>query len=182
MTGVINYVGGNVPDAAAIETALRNLPNLSDSVTVRPAVGTTNEVQRITFVGGTASGTFVLAHAGLSTAPITFAGLTAANGVTTANNIQTALRALPNLSDSITVAPAVVGSATEFVVTFAGPDGGIDQPLLFLVRNNLNVGTAATFLNSTTAAIMRPISSSSSWVQMAAGTSLSSTWPITAVA
>ena len=38
--------------------------------------------------------TFVLAHAGLITAPIMFAGSTAANGVTTAGNIQAALRAL----------------------------------------------------------------------------------------
>ncbi|MHB0959585.1 MAG: tandem-95 repeat protein [Pirellulaceae bacterium] len=141
VTEIINYTGGNVADAAAIETALRNLANLSDSVTVRPATGTSDEVQRITFLGGTTTGTFVLAHAGLVTAPIAFAGLTAANGVTTAGNIQTALRALANLSDSVTVVPAIVDSATEFLVTFTGPDGGIDQPLLFMVQNNLDAGT-----------------------------------------
>ncbi len=140
-TGVINYTGGNVTDAAALETALRNLSNLSNFITVSPAPGTTNEVQRITFAGGTTAGTFVLAHAGLATAAITFAGTTPANGATTAGNIQTALRALPNLSDSVTVVPAVTDSATEFLVTFAGPDGGIDQPLLFLLLNNLDAGT-----------------------------------------
>ena len=34
----------------------------------------------------------------------------------------------------------MVDSATEFLVTFTGPDGGIDQPLLFLVQNNLGAG------------------------------------------
>ncbi|MHB9077543.1 MAG: Ig-like domain-containing protein [Pirellulaceae bacterium] len=140
------YVRENVADANEIQTALRNLPNLSDSVTVRPALGTTDEVQTITFAGLNlaADTTFVLAHAGLYTAPITFAGLTAANGLTTADRIQAALRALANLSDSVTVT-AVPGSATEFVVTFTGPDGGIDQPLLFLAQNNLGTGTSVTF-------------------------------------
>ena len=143
VTEVINYTGGNVADAAAIQTALRNLPNLGNSLTVQPAVGTSDEIQRILFTGTPTAGTFVLAHAGLITAPITYAGTTPANGLTTATNIQNALRALPNLSDSVTVVPTVVDSAIDFLVTFAGPDGGIDQPLLFLVLNNLDVGTAA---------------------------------------
>ena len=142
VTALIDYTGGNVPDAAAIQAALRNLSNLGNSVTVQPTTGTSDEVQRIIFTGTPTTGTFVLAHAGLVTAAITYAGVTPANGLTTATNIQNALRALPNLSDSVTVVPAVIDSATEFLVTFAGPDGGIDQPLLFLVQNNLDVGTA----------------------------------------
>jgi VCBS repeat-containing protein len=138
-TGLLTYTGGNVTDAINIEAALRNLPNLSDSVIVTPAPGISDEVQRITFsVADDTDGTFVLAHAGLVTAAIDFAGTAAADGITTAGNIEDALRALPNLSDSVTVVPAFVDSAREFLVTFSGPDGNIDQPLLFLLQENLS--------------------------------------------
>ena len=138
----ILYTGQNAVDAAAIQSALRNLPNLGNSLTVRPASGTSDEVQRIQFTGAPTTGTFVLAHAGLITAPITFAGPNPADGLTTAANIVDAFANLTP-SVSVTVVPTIVDSATDFLVTFTGADGNIDQPLIFLVQSNLDAGTAA---------------------------------------
>ncbi len=142
ITAVINYTGDNAIDAINIQTALRNLPNLGNTLTVVPAaLATANEVQLITFFSTPANptptgGTFVLSHAGIFTAPITFEGPGAANGVMTAANIQAALAALPGLA-AVTVAPATANDDRNFLVTFAGPAGGINQPLMFPLQNNL---------------------------------------------
>jgi subtilisin-like proprotein convertase family protein len=142
-TGVINYTGDNAIDAISIQTALRNLPNLGNTLTVVPAPGMTDEVQLISFLSPTPNnptptgGTFQLSHAGLFTGPITFAGPGAANGLTTAANIQAELILLPGLA-GVTVVPATPNNDRQFLVTFAGPPvGGVDQPLMFLLQNNL---------------------------------------------
>ncbi|KAA5546992.1 tandem-95 repeat protein [Roseiconus nitratireducens] len=141
-TGVINYTGNNVFDAAEIQSELNAIGR---NVVVTPASGTSDEVQLISFTdppNEPTGGTFRLAHAGQITAAIDYAGTTAANGVTTANNIQAELRALGNTGNGITVVPAFTGATRDFLVTFAGADGGVDQPLMLLFENNLDDGSA----------------------------------------
>ncbi len=91
-TGPIDFLGNNsnLEDAQNIANAFAPL---NTTVNVEPAVGAGDsaEVQRIEFTAN--AGTFQLAHAGLITGDITFAGLGAANGLTTATNIQDALNA-----------------------------------------------------------------------------------------
>ena len=140
ITANIFHTGLNITDAAEIQNALRNLPNLGNTLTVRPAAGTSNEVQRLSFNAPTTAGTFRLAHAGLVTANITFAGIGGPNGLITATNIQNALNALPNLVAGVTVVPATAGEDHEFLVTFGGANGNIDQPLMFLENNALTPG------------------------------------------
>lgn len=146
-TGTIIYAGpGNGSQSAAnIQAALRALPNL-DSVTVTPVPGTSDEVQFLNFTGFPLpqTGTIRLAHRGVISAPIPFAGNTAANAVTTATSLQDALRLITG-STTLTVVPAVVGGANNpyrFIVTFIGaPVAGRNQPPLVLVDNQLNQGT-----------------------------------------
>lgn len=146
-TGIITYAGpGNGSQSAAnIQAALRALPNL-DSVTVTPVPGISNEVQFLNFTGFPLpqTGTIRLAHRGIISAPIPFAGNTAANAATTATSLQDALRLITG-STTLTVVPAVVGGNNDpyrFIVTFIGvPVEGLDQPPLVLVDNQLNQGT-----------------------------------------
>ncbi len=149
ITQTIFYMGPNsgAQTAQEIQIALQNLGPAFTGVTVEAEPGASDEVQLITFSAfpQPTAGTFILAHRGLFTAPIAYAGLGQANGVTTAQNIQDALNALPNVGGGILVAP-MPGPGTEdrlFVVTFAGVDGGVDHPLMVVAANQLNQGTVA---------------------------------------
>ena len=120
----------------------------------RPGARVMDEVQRIRFSPDTASviegGTFTLNFGGQITTPITFAGdrpPDAGTGfqgdaVQTALNIQTALRNLSNLGDTLTV---FAQGPFSFIVTFNGVDGGIDQPLLALGTNNTTPTMSLSF-------------------------------------
>ena len=134
-TGPIAFagVGNSALTARNIENALRNLPTTGDQITVTPIA--TDEVQTITFAGGPTSGTFALDFAGSVTALITFAGPGQAN--TTAQNIQDALRVLPNLGSSTVVA----SNDYVYVVTFRGLAGALDQPLLVVTNNTVTPGS-----------------------------------------
>ena len=147
-TGVIPYFGPNSGSrtAAAIQTALQALPGYADvTVSTTPAFGASDEIQEIFFNGPLPlAGTFRLAHRGLITEPIVFAGDTAANAATTATNIQTELRALANTAaDQITVTAGVANDEPyHYIITFLGPiDGGINHPPLVPVDNQLNQGS-----------------------------------------
>ncbi len=149
-TGNITYVGPGAgsQNATRIQTALRALPNLG-TITVTPVPGTSNEVQLLNLGASfplPIAGTFRLAHRGLITAPIVFAGNAVANAAATATAIQDALRALANTDVLLTVVPLTQGPDNDpfrFLVTFLGTDGGIDHPNLVLVDNQLNQGTVA---------------------------------------
>ena len=137
-TGTINFTRNNIADALAIQTALRNLPNLGNTLTVRADVGTADEVQLISFsqfAPQTTGGTFQLAHAGLFTGNINYVG---GNAGQTATNIQDALRLLPGLA-AVTVVPvAPPNNEFQFIVTFTGGTvGGLDQPLMIVQTENL---------------------------------------------
>jgi subtilisin-like proprotein convertase family protein len=140
VTANIFHTGRNITDANSIQNALRNLPNLGNTLTVRPAVGVSNEVQLLRFSAVSTGGNFRLAHSGLTTADIAFTGTTPAASATNATNIQNALNALPNLVSGVTVVPVPVPAGDpvlEYLVTFGGPNANIDQPLMFLENNAL---------------------------------------------
>ncbi len=138
LTGFIGFAGPNqgAVTAANIQAALQPI---APGVVVNAIPGNSVAAQRITFSGATTGGTFQIAHAGLETGAITFAG--AANPGGTATNIQNALNALANLAGTpVVVTPfGATPNGLVFDVVFAN-SAGIAQPLLFLTNTALVPG------------------------------------------
>lgn len=108
-----------------------------ETLTAVTLVAGTDEVQTITFSATPVSGSFRLSYDGEDTSLFTSASVAA--------DIQTALNALDGLSGV-----TVTGSfGAGFVVTFAGDDGKVDQPLLTALDNTLNGSITITVTETT---------------------------------
>ncbi len=132
VTGPIVYAGAGqaLATASNIQASLRALTNTGTTLTVTPR--TTSEVQTLLLTGNPTGGTFTLVFGAQVTGDITFAG--AGQGATTANNIQTALRALPTVGNGLIVTSL---SDFEFEVHFLGLTANTDVALIALGNNAL---------------------------------------------
>jgi hypothetical protein len=96
--------------------------------------GTVNEVQTASVTGAPTGGTFTLAYKGRTTAPIPYNATAAA--------VQAALQALPTVGPGGVVCAGGPLPGTPVTVTFRGPHGGKDVPLLTANSGSLTGGTA----------------------------------------
>lgn len=105
------------------------------------AAYTTSEQQTVTITGTPTGGTFALTFEGQTTAPIAYNAI--------ASVVQTALQALTNLGDNVTVSGGP-GPATPWVVTFGGIFTGVDATLMTADGTGLTGGTPVIAVTDTT--------------------------------
>lgn len=149
-TATRTYKGQGVQPAIYPEDArtdaVRLAPGTYTAGTVVGQVSTltgANDVQTLT-VTGTPTGGSLTVGFGASTAVIAYND--------TAANVQTTLRAVPEIgSDGVTVSGGPL-PGTPIVVTFGGRAGNLPQPVFTIVANNLAGGTtpAGAWVHTTT--------------------------------
>jgi hypothetical protein len=141
---------------------------------VNIGVNLVNEVQLVTIDGpNPGSGNFVLSYNGTNFM------VNQSNDVNVwASNFQTAISALPNLTD-VTVTGVMQPSAIIFTVTFQGDAGNRSHPLLELVQNNLLPSNTFSFTKQTIGSPINLIAPSID-VPTTPPTGISFTYPISA--
>lgn len=124
-----------VPSVTLVRVKMKNADD-TDLTLTNPVNAGTDEIQSLVYSAVPDSGNYKLTHNEDTTTAIAF-------GATNAD-IQTALRALPELS-----AVVVTGAAPNFVVTYSGVDGKRAQPVLVVTENTLKIGAVDVTVTST---------------------------------